>query len=138
MILLSSLIGSVIVLMILIIKGIFKNKLNSTFHYYIWLILILKLIIPVGPQTPLNISNIYENFYVQSTTNENTQINSSKQLEITNLDSSTSINTSLQDSNVINSPINIPLKSQVNIEKVFCFIWILGILILIGSISYRT
>ncbi|MGK0465146.1 MAG: bla regulator protein BlaR1 [Clostridium sp.] len=42
MILLSSLIGSIIVLMILIIKGIFKDKLSSNFHYYIWLILIIK------------------------------------------------------------------------------------------------
>ena len=80
LIVLSSLIGSVIVIMILIIKGIFRNKLNFTFHYYIWLILIIKLIIPFGPQTPLNISNLYENFHVQSTANENTQtqINSSK------------------------------------------------------------
>ena len=57
LILLSSLIGSVIVLIILITKGIFRNKLNFTFKYYIWLILIIKLIMPFGPQSPLNVSD---------------------------------------------------------------------------------
>ncbi|MFT5873624.1 MAG: bla regulator protein BlaR1 [Clostridium sp.] len=93
MIVLSSLIGSIIVLMILIVKGIFKTKLNYTFHYYIWLILLIKLIVPFGPQTPINVSNMYEKFYVQNTTNANaqeTQINSSQQIQTTDLGSSTS------------------------------------------------
>ncbi|MGH4118906.1 M56 family metallopeptidase [Clostridium sp.] len=135
MIVLSSLIGSVIVLMILIIKGIFKNKLSPNFHYYIWLILIIKLIIHIGPQTPLNISNIYKNFYVQSATNETTQINSSKQLDNSSLDGSTSISTLTPTSgSVIDNTINVPLKGEINIEKVFCFIWIFGVLILIGTL----
>jgi bla regulator protein BlaR1 len=56
----SSIISSAIVVVILIIKVIFNSKLNATFHYYIWLILLIKLIIPYGPQTPLNISNLYD------------------------------------------------------------------------------
>ncbi|MBC8060548.1 MAG: M56 family metallopeptidase [Clostridiaceae bacterium] len=128
LILLSSLIGSLILIIILIIKSIFRDKLNSTFHYYIWLILLIKLIIPVGPQSPLNISNIYTNSYVQSITNTNTQINPSKQLETTDLDGETSISPS-------NSVRSLPLISKVNIEKVFCFIWIFGTLLLIGELG---
>lgn len=41
---LSSLIGSAIALLILTAKKVLKNKLSCTFHYYIWLILIIKLI----------------------------------------------------------------------------------------------
>ena len=134
-ILLSSLIGSVIVLLILIIKGIFRNKLSSTFHYYIWLILIIKLIIPVGPQTPLNVSNIYNAFYVQSSTSENTQINSSNGLDNSNIGGSTSTSAlAPKNESLIKSAMNLPLKSKVNIEKVFSFIWILGILLLLGSL----
>lgn len=133
--LLSSLIGSVIVLMILIIKGIFKNKLSSNFHYYIWLILIIKLVIPIGPQTPLNISNIYKNFYVESAINENTQIDSSKQLDNSSLDGSTSINTLTPTSeSVIDSTINTSSKSEIDIVRVFSFIWMFGVLILIGTL----
>ncbi|MCY6356253.1 M56 family metallopeptidase [Clostridium sp. ZS2-4] len=135
-IVLSSLIGSVIVLMILIIKVIFRNKLNPTFHYYIWIILLIKLIIPFGPQTPLNISNIYQNFYTRSTTNENmqkTQIKFSKQLKNTDLEGSVAISTFEHSNNSgISNDINIPSKNKVNFEKVFCFIWISGVVLLIG------
>ena len=131
----SSLIGSVIILMILIIKGIFRNKLNSTFHYYIWLILLVKLIIPFGPQTPLNISKLYENSYVQTTTNEKTQesqINSSKRLKNTDLGDSIST-TPFEPSNksVIDKAMKTPLKNKVNIEKVVCSIWMFGVVSLI-------
>lgn len=133
MILLSSLIGSVIVLMILIIKGLFRNKLNATFHYYLWLILLIKLIIPVGPQTPLNITNLYDHLYVQNTTNENPQINSSNQLEAPQLDNSTSLSNP-QTSNIgaIINVINSPFKNQDTFEKVFCFIWLFGIVLFMG------
>lgn len=135
-ILLSSLIGSIIVAIILITKWIFKNTLTSIFHYYIWLILLIKLIIPFGPQVSLNISNIYENFHIQSTTNENiqySQISTSRQPRDTNLDDSLSTN-SFQDSNksVISSYINISSQNKVHIEKVFFFIWIFGIVLLMG------
>ncbi|MCB2291023.1 stage II sporulation protein P [Clostridium sp. CS001] len=136
MIILSSLTGSVIVLMTLIVKGLFRNKLNPTYHYYVWLILLIKLIIPFGPQTPLNISNIYDNFHVQSITSKNTQstqINSSIQLENTALGGLTSTS-DFQPSNksVISNAMSIPLKNKVNIEKVFCFIWMFGVVLLTG------
>ncbi|MBZ9689577.1 M56 family metallopeptidase [Clostridium estertheticum] len=136
-IILSSLIGSVIVLIILITKGLFKNKLNPTFHYYIWLILLIKLIIPIGPQTPLNISNIYENLQVQSTANENTQINSPKQLETSDLGDSISTSSPLpSNKSVIMKVMNIPLKNQISIEKAFCFIWLFGILLLMCIVAF--
>ncbi|MBZ9607474.1 M56 family metallopeptidase [Clostridium estertheticum] len=132
LIVLSSLIGSVIVLMILIIKGIFRNKLNFTFHYYIWLILIIKLIIPFGPQNPLNISNLYENFHVQSTTNNTTQTTSSKELTNATLSNPISISAMHPSNKSISKANSIPLKHNVNIEKVFCFIWIFGSSLSIG------
>ena len=134
-ILLSSLIGSVIVLMIIIIKSIFKDKLSPNFHYYIWLILIIKLIIPIGPQTPLNISNIYKNPYVESSIIGNTSIGASKQLDNSNSKGLTSTSTlTPTNKGIIDSTINIPLKSKINIEKAFCYIWIFGVLILIGTL----
>ncbi|MGH4123781.1 MAG: M56 family metallopeptidase [Clostridium sp.] len=135
-IILSSVIGSVIVLMILIIKGIFRNKFNSIFHYYIWLILLIKLIIPFGPQTPLNIANVYENFYVRTATDENIQkiqINPSKQLEDTTLGGLTSISASqFSSKSVISNARNMNFKNKVNIEKVFCFIWVVGVVLVMG------
>jgi len=135
-IVLSSLIGSVIMLLILIIKRIFRNKLNSTFHYYIWLILLLKLILPFGPQTTFNISNLYENSYIRTSTNENTQksqIASTKQLDNLNLGNSASTgNINPTNKSVINNYMNMPLKNKVNIKRVLCFIWLSGMALLIG------
>jgi len=136
MIVFSSLTGSVIVVMILLIRKIFKHILNSTFHYYIWLILLIKLIIPFGPQTPLNISYIYENLHMHNITNENTekiQINPSAQPKNIDFGDSTPIN-SIQPSNknVISPHINIRLNNKFHIEKVLFFIWILGVVLSIG------
>ena len=133
-IVLSSLIGSVIILMILIIKGIFMSKLNSTFHYYIWLILLVKLIIPFGPHTTLDISNLFENSYVQTTTNNNTkelQINSPKQLKTVNTDDLILTNTVQPSNKHENSKgTNIPLR--LSIEKVLCLMWMFGVVLLTG------
>ncbi|MBU3190126.1 stage II sporulation protein P [Clostridium bowmanii] len=133
---LSSLTGSVIVLLILLTKTIFRNKLNSTYHYYMWLILLIKLIIPLGPQTPLNISNLYKNYYVQSTINESTQktqINSSEQFVNSNLRDSISISASAtSNKSVIKSSINIPSNTKNNIKELFCTIWLFGIALLLG------
>jgi len=133
LILLSSLIGSVIVFMILITKGIFRNKLNFTFKYYIWLILIIKLIIPFGPQSPLNISDLYKNFHVQSTTNIVTQSNYSKELTNADLGDSDLISAVHPYNNtVISNTIRIPLNNIFNFEKMFCFIWMFGVTLSIG------
>lgn len=135
----SSLMGSIIVLMILITKSIVRNKLTCTFHYHIWFILFVKLVIPFGPQTPLNISNIYEKFYIQNTTKENThktQIKYSQQLENIDLESSISTDTfHPSNKNVFSNTMNIPLKNKVNIEKVLCFVWISGVLLLAGILA---
>jgi bla regulator protein BlaR1 len=79
---------------------------------------------------------MYEIFYLQSPTNEDTQktqINSSKQFKNTDLGDSISIS-AFQPSNksIIRNAINIPLKNKVHTEKVLCFIWMFGVLLLIG------
>lgn len=133
---LSSLIGSVIVLLILSIKLIFKNRLTSTFQYYIWMILIIKLIIPFGPHYSFNVSSIYEKFHTENITNENTQKTLTKPLvqpqnTISNNLISKNTTRSL-DKNIAN---NTSLKSKVNIKKALCFAWILGISILIAILA---
>lgn len=141
-IVLSSLVGSLIVLIILFIKKILKDKLNCTFHYYIWLILLIKLIIPFGPQTPLNLSNIYLKFYVESTLDENTQktqINSAKKLKDINLDSSTSVITFQSSKENLTNYTYTPLNNKIHIRKILCFIWILGVILLSGilTVAYK-
>ena len=49
--------GSAIVIIILLMKSIFRNKLNSYFHYYVWIILIIRLIMPYSIPSSFSIQN---------------------------------------------------------------------------------
>lgn len=53
--------GSIVTGIIILIKQLFKNKLSAKWHYYIWLLLILRLIIPYAPQSNFSIFNLFSN-----------------------------------------------------------------------------
>nr|WP_271814823.1 M56 family metallopeptidase [Clostridium beijerinckii] len=133
MIILSSLIGSIIALMILIIKRVFRDKLNLTFHYYIWLILLIKLILPFGPETPLSFPYMYQSLYIQNINNENSQdaqTNSVEQPKVKDLEDFKTINSfNLSDNNKLNPYIYVTFKKQILIEKSFFFLWILRVVL---------
>lgn len=57
----TSLMGSVTALLILLVKGIFKYKLSPKWHYYIWLLLVLRLMFPFTPSSPISIFNAFSN-----------------------------------------------------------------------------
>lgn len=56
-----SFMGSIVTGIIILIKQFFKNKLSAKWHYYIWLLLILRLIIPYTPQSNFSIFNLFSN-----------------------------------------------------------------------------
>ncbi|WP_234124968.1 M56 family metallopeptidase [Clostridium hydrogenum] len=136
---LSSVIGSCIVLLILANKILFKNKLNSTFHYYIWLILIIKLLLPLGPHYSFNIFNALTKFNVQNTSTENTKkipIKSSSQPKNAPMNYSSTINNiHSQNKILVNTNASIPLKKQINIRKNLYLVWIFGMLLFIGILA---
>lgn len=68
-----SIIGSILVLLIILIKAIFKEKLNCYMHYYIWLLLIIKLIFPIGIKSNISIYNI-SNLIINNTAVENMRV----------------------------------------------------------------
>lgn len=54
----ASLYGSIVGIIILLVKRIFKNKINPKYNYIIWMLLIIKLLVPVGPQSSISLFNI--------------------------------------------------------------------------------
>ncbi|MDP5276407.1 M56 family metallopeptidase [Chengkuizengella axinellae] len=52
-----SFMGSVVIGIILLTKVIFKDRLNARWHYYIWFLVILRLMIPYTPESSLSIFN---------------------------------------------------------------------------------
>lgn len=58
-ILTMSFLGTITALVILLVKKIFKNKISPIWHYIIWFILLIKLILPYGPASNISIFNLF-------------------------------------------------------------------------------
>lgn len=63
--------ASILIVIILLLKLIFKNKLIPTWHYYIWLILILRLLLPFSLESFISIFNTVEPFINGTMQNQN-------------------------------------------------------------------
>ncbi len=57
MVLTTSLYASIAGIIILMLKTVLKNKISPKWHYIIWIVLIVKLIIPFGPQSAVSLFN---------------------------------------------------------------------------------
>ncbi len=58
----SSIKGSFVVLCILFLKLIFRNHFGAKWHYLIWFILIIRLMMPYSPNSPVSLFNLMEIF----------------------------------------------------------------------------
>ena len=56
-VLLLSLMGSILALGILAVKAIFRQRLSAKLHYYIWILLVLRLILPIDIQSHISFMN---------------------------------------------------------------------------------
>ncbi|MGL6104954.1 M56 family metallopeptidase [Romboutsia sp.] len=57
LILQASFYGSIVAVVIILSKTIIKDSINAKYHYLIWLLLVVKLIIPFGPQSDMSLFN---------------------------------------------------------------------------------
>ncbi|MGI6436188.1 MAG: M56 family metallopeptidase [Syntrophomonadaceae bacterium] len=64
-ILMSSLMGSILIVLILLAKFAFQNKAGANWHYYIWFLLLLRLMVPFTPESPISIYNLIINEHQQ-------------------------------------------------------------------------
>lgn len=55
----TSIKGSFLVMSILLVKLLFRDKLGAKWHYYIWFLLLARLIIPVVPRSSISIFNLF-------------------------------------------------------------------------------
>jgi Antirepressor regulating drug resistance, predicted signal transduction N-terminal membrane component len=122
-ILLLSIMGSIIAIATLVLKGIFKNKLSARFHYYIWFLLLFKLLVPMNYQSQLNPINYFniqsQGYNISSITNDTI----SKNLNF-NLDPSI-VNQSSRGISTKNATVS---ESSLGFNmKTAALIWIIGI-----------
>jgi bla regulator protein BlaR1 len=56
----STVMATLLVILVLLIKLIFKNKPGARWHYFLWTLVLLKLLIPYGPESKLSIYNLFD------------------------------------------------------------------------------
>lgn len=54
--------SGITVALILLFKKLAGRRLSPFFHYYIWLLLVIRLVFPILPQSQLSVFNIFDNF----------------------------------------------------------------------------
>jgi bla regulator protein BlaR1 len=68
-VLITSAYAAIVGLIIVLVKGLLKNKLNAKWQYLIWIILILKLLVPFGPESTYSLFNAVPEISYSSTSN---------------------------------------------------------------------
>ena len=137
---LMSLQGTFLVIFILLIKLILRERLNIKFHYYIWFLLIIKLIIPYGPESNFSIFNIFNSVvniraagaeHIFKINKNNFNISDVKQVEPIKNTGTTEKSKNTINSNSIPEP-----DKKIDYEFIFICIWILGIMIMSIFVLY--
>lgn len=60
-------VGSILIGVIYLIRMFIRKKVNPIIIYYMWILVIVKLIVPYGPESELSIYNIFHNNMFDST-----------------------------------------------------------------------
>lgn len=147
--------GSVTGFIVLLIKSLLKNKINKRYAYLLWMILVIKLIIPFGPESNISLfNNIPINYKMENilssnttkldNTNSNSNDNKSNNY-ISTEDTTNEVNSTVltsqdnhsvnennenvtQESQVVNNAHSIPIigiKSD-KFSKILFFVWLFG------------
>lgn len=62
----SSLIGSILIGLIILLRLLLKNKMDANWQYLLWFLLILKLLIPYAPESSFSVFNFFNQLNMQS------------------------------------------------------------------------
>lgn len=130
----ASFYGTIVGVFILVTKKVLRKKLNGRFHYLIWMLLIIKLIVPVGPESNISIFNKIPayNVYKYNAENTNEYYEQAGNKE----------NTGIQESenNIVtgsyNNNIDISGNIESSIKDYLPFIWIIGTINIIAVMLF--
>ncbi|WP_258880673.1 M56 family metallopeptidase [Clostridium estertheticum] len=115
----STALASILSSIILLFKLLLKNKLGVRWHYAIWLIIVIRLLIPYGLQSSLSLFNLIEfnsNQVTKVTYTQNLKVNKIVNTNKTNADVTQGVIKSILPSNTYNadqSPLYLQLLSSI-------------------------
>jgi len=133
--------ASIFILFLLGVKFVLKHKMGARFQYLLWSVLIIGLVLPWTPNTPVSVYNYIDSSHIQQilasivdrTTQSSSAIVENNQSDLDQI--------AVEDNNSSNAALSIetPRSSAENanslivfpfIHKLMYYIWFLGVLIL--------
>lgn len=124
----TSIYASVVGIVIILFKAILRNKINAFWHYAVWGVLLLKLLVPFGPESVVSLFNTVP-IQVIHTKEANTAYQITQGNPITGITAQTKAADPVRTGAV-------PAVAGVSIENIIPYIWFWGaVLIFLGLIS---
>lgn len=122
---------------IILFKLIFKNKLKAKYHFLIWGLLMIRLVVPVLPSSPFSVFNTimpeeenirqssFQNYIVQ-------EEESDKSLYFDGEGDSAIIREPKEDYTENTTETNTDTSKELRVDELVTFIWLGGAIILLG------
>ncbi|WDV45375.1 M56 family metallopeptidase [Clostridiaceae bacterium M8S5] len=156
-ILIASEISSIMAIIIFLVKSLFKDKLGVTWNYYIWFLLLIRLIIPpnfvesslsifnsipVEIRTEISLADAYNhrtNDFLYHRTYDEVEIpperrfNKSENIE---RDIGSTVNTEQSKIKTISNNLTMGINNKYSIFKIAYILWIIGVIILTAYTIY--
>jgi len=133
----SSFMASVLICTILLVKKIFNKKLGIAWHYYIWILLFIRLLVPYAPQSSLSIFNLIAPMIenrVQPMNEGDLQNNILLNYDIKNDTANSTTNQNVLSNNEVNNikgtnPVSQTSNININLSLSLMFVWLLGAIV---------
>lgn len=132
----SSVMASILIILLVCLKFVLKDKLKASWHHIIWILVVFKLLIPFGPESELSIYNLF-NLTDKKITTESYNVMNTISTATSNIVKSTPIPVNLGSHQNIAAK-DIPDKIDPVYLSIFgLFIWLLGAIIALSYILHN-
>lgn len=116
---------TVTALAILFLKTIFKNKMSPRLHLYIWIILVIRILIPVFPKSPISVFN-----FLPSVVDVREEVRQQESTETGNTIGNAVAEQEYITGDIVFRNFSRPFSIKKNVEKSVTIIWMAGAVIL--------
>lgn len=125
----SSLMASVLICIILLTKKLIGRKLGITWHYYIWVLLFIRLAVPFTPQSSLSLFNLVTPVFGNVQTDDTEQTNSLPGYNVE--DNTLHNNNTISDTEIKNIEYNNSASytpyTKISLNSVLMIVWLSGV-----------
>lgn len=130
-----SLMGSVLACMILLVKTFFKTRFSAKWHYYVWALLLIRLVIPFAPEHAFSIFNLFKPVVEWVSPQYSAPINSADMIPIpTVMAPILPSDPASGQENVVETNAPDTLGIHFSVEDIIGILWIIGILVMVFAV----